>query len=88
MNSLMENVFGHRRRAAHQQFGERQGIDLVDIDRLAMLLGNPHAAKSQLIGEDNLSEVLVIGLRGAGDRAKTVLKQAERRGKSFRCRGE
>ena len=88
MNSLMENLFGHRRRAAHQQFGDRQGIDLVDVDRLAMVLGNPHAAKSQVIGEDNPSQVLVIGLRGAGDRVKTVLKMAELHGKSFRCGGE
>ena len=68
---------GQCRGLAHQQFGHRQGVDPVDIDRLAVMLADIGVAESELIGQHDLVQVLVVGLGGAGMRAKAVRENTE-----------
>ena len=68
---------GQRRRLAHQKFRHRQRIDLVDIDRLAMMLADIGVAEAELVGEDDLGEVFFVSLCGGGVRAKTVRENSE-----------
>ncbi len=68
---------GQCRRLAHQQFGHRQGVDPVDIDRLAVMLADIGVTESELIGQHDLEQVLVVGLGGGGVRAKAVRENTE-----------
>ena len=71
------DALGQRRRLAHQKLGNRQRIDLVDIDRLAMVLADIGVAKAEFVGEHDFGEVLLVGLRGTGVGPKAVRKQSE-----------
>ena len=75
--SAHADALGHRRGLAHQQFGHRQRVHLVDIDRLAVVLADIAIAKAELIGQHDLGEVLFISLGCGGVRAKTVGEKAE-----------
>ena len=71
------NPLGQRRRLAHQQLGDRQGVDLVDVDRLAVVLADIGVAKSELVGQHDLGKILLVGLRRGGMGTKAVGKDAE-----------
>src|SRR5262249_7202265 len=47
---------------AHQEFGYRERIDLVDIDRLTVVLADIGVPKAELVGVDDLCEVLFVSL--------------------------
>ena len=71
------DALGDRRSLAHQQFRHRERVDLVDIDRLAMMLADIAIAKAELIGQHDLGEVLFVRLGCGGVRAKAVGEKAE-----------
>jgi hypothetical protein len=71
------DLLGQSRHLAHQEFGDRQGVHLVDIDRFAMVLADIGVAKTKSIGEDDLIEVFLVSLGRAGMRAKAVREDAE-----------
>jgi len=68
---------GQRRRLAHQELGDRQRIDLVDVDGLAMVLADIGVAKPELVGQHDLGEVFLVGLGRGRVRTKAVRKDAE-----------
>ena len=71
------DLFGQPRRLAHQELGDRQGVDLVDIDRFPMMFADIGVTKAELIGENDLAEVFLVGPGRAGVRAKAVREDAE-----------
>ena len=71
------DALGQRRRLAHQQLRHRQGVDLADIDRLAVMLADIGVAKAELVGQHDLGEVLFVGLRCGGVGAKAVGENSE-----------
>ena len=71
------DALGHRRRLAHQQLRHRQGVDLADIDRLAVMLADIGVAKAELVGQHDLGEVLFVGLGGGGVGTKAVRENSE-----------
>ena len=71
------DLLGQSRYLAHQKFGDRQGVHLVDIDRFAVMLADVGVTKAELIGEDDLAEVFLVSLGRAGVRAKAVREDAE-----------
>src|SRR6476646_8272782 len=71
------DLLGQSGHLAHQEFGDRQGVHLVDIDRFAMVLADIGVAKTKSIGKDDLIEVFLVSLGRAGMRAKAVREDAE-----------
>ncbi len=66
------DALGQRRSLAHQQFRHRQRIDLVDIDRLAVMLADEDVAKAERVGMHDLGDVFFVGLRRGGVGTKAV----------------
>jgi hypothetical protein len=69
-----------RRRLAHQKLRHRQRVDAVDIDRLAVVLADEGVAEAEFVGEDDLAQILVVGLGSRRVRAKAIRENTEFRG--------
>src|SRR5580693_3461087 len=71
------DALGHCRRLAHQELRHRQGVDLADIDRLAVMLADIGVAIAELVGQHDFGEVLFVGLGGGGVGTKAVRENSE-----------
>ncbi len=58
------DLLGERRRLAHEQFRNGQRVDAIDVHRLAVMLADVCITHAELIGKDDLLQILLVGLSG------------------------